>query len=211
MPKYELELAFDPDVLETVKESGQQIKIAKPVKGESPNVIWLSVDAFQSNVITWEEECGIYVSDTGIQHGAHIRKISEVEFPAADAACYTFTNNHVFDGPSTGRNIPDGTYAAYNEVDYEKYPSLTFGLTQSAMVNKKPQERKPLSATSVLSKQLIEITPLTEVYIWLQAEFTSETIISKVSGNHSKAQFGGGVTHLSMKYMPKLGTFQVMK
>lgn len=208
MPSYELELNFEPDVLETVQKAGQQIKIAKPVNGESPNVIWLSVDPFQSNVITWEEQYGIYVSDTKIQHGAHITKISETNFPASDHAYYRLTNANVFKGPFTDRDVRAGTFAAYNEVDYDKYQSLTFGLTQTALVNAKPHERKPLSATPVLSRQAVEMTPFTHIYIWLQAEFASETIISRIIGMPTMAKFGGDVQRLSLKYRPQLGTFQ---
>lgn len=208
MPSYQLDLSFDPSTLEDIQKAGQTIKIAKPINGESPNVVWLSVDPFQSNVISWEEQYGIYASDTTLKQGARINKISETDFPASDKAYYQLTDAHVFKGPYPDGDVGAGVYAAYNEVDYSKYQSLTFGLTQSALVNQEPRDRRPLSASPVLSRQAIEMTPFTTIYIWLQAKFVGETVISRIFGTPTVATFGGGVQAMSLKYKPELGTFQ---
>ena len=84
---------------------------------------------------------------------------------------------------------------------------LTFGLTQSALINQKPAERKPISATPVLATQFANMTPFSTVYIWLQSQFASETIITTITGKTSKARFGGGVNDLALKYDPNLGVF----
>ena len=44
------------------------------------------------------------------------------------------------------------TFASNNNMPYNQYPMLTFGLSQSAMISKKPAERKPISAQAVLSQ-----------------------------------------------------------
>ncbi|MNT20658.1 hypothetical protein D3C72_1559730 [compost metagenome] len=92
-------------------------------------------------------------------------------------------------------------------MPYTQYPALTFGLSQSAMVSKKLAERKPISAQSVLSQQQIQMTPFTNVYVWLQSQFASETIITKIIGNNAVARFGGGVTDITLKYDPNRGIF----
>jgi hypothetical protein len=148
MPNYTLQLLIDAKDLPIIKAAGQRITLAKPVNSSSPNVIWLSVDPFQSTEISWQEQYGIYASTTLIQEGASIAKLSETDFPAQDGAYYTFTTGNVFTGPDQG-SVQPGSYGAQNNTDYSTYPVLTFGLTQSAMVNQVNAERKPLSATPV--------------------------------------------------------------
>ena len=65
----------------------------------------------------------------------------------------------------------------------------------------------PISATSVLATQQITMTPFTNVYVWLQSTFRSETIITNVTGNSAKAQFGGGVNEISLTYNSAAGIF----
>ncbi|MGH8085052.1 MAG: hypothetical protein ACREPV_07230 [Lysobacter sp.] len=207
MPSYNLQLQFDKKSLKEVKSAKQRIMIAKPVNSASPNVIWLSIDPFESTEVSWSEEYGIYASTTAVQHGASITKISETGVPAQDGAYYNLTPETVFDGPYTDPSIPRGTFAASNSVPYAEYPSLTFGLTQSALINEKPVDRKPISASSVLATQVVAMTPFTDVFIWLQADFAGETIITRIFGTHTVAKFGGGTTDISLRYNPQLGKF----
>jgi len=207
MSNYRLQLQFDKNTLHEIKQAKQRVMLAKPVNGEDPNVVWLSVDPFESTEIEWSEEYGIYVSSTGVQHGAAIRKISETEIPAQDGDLYELTDEATFRGPIDDDNVPRGSFAAHNKMHYEDYPSLTFGLTQTALINQKPAERKPISATPVIATQHAVMTPFTHVYIWLQAEFESETIITKISGDPTIVRFGGGVDEMSLTYQPKVGKF----
>ncbi|MCQ4166517.1 hypothetical protein [Tahibacter harae] len=207
MPDYRLQLLIDPADLNVIRAAGQRITLAKPVNSDSsPNVVWLSIDPFQSTEVQWAEEYGIYASTTAVQQGASITKLSETGVPAQDGATYSFTAGATFNGPFGG-GVPRGTYGAQNDMPNSNYPMLTFGLTQSALINQKPVERKPISATPVLATQFASMTPFTSVYIWLQSQFASETIITKIVGRTSKARFGGGVTDLSLKYDAGLGVF----
>jgi hypothetical protein len=206
MPSYRLQLLIDQQVLPIIKGAGQRITLAKPVGGGSPNVIWQSIDPFVSTEVAWEEQYGIYASTVAITNGAQITKMSETDIPAQDGAYYSFTPATVFSGPFTG-SVPRGSYQANNDVPFNAYPSLTFGLTQSAMINQSPSDRKPISATSVLATQSALMTPFTNIYVWLQSNFRSETIITQITGNSSVAKFGGGVDTITMKYDPNLGVF----
>lgn len=207
MPSYRLQLLIDPKDLEIIRASQQRITLAKPVSAESPNVIWLSIDPFQSTEVSWAEEYGIYASTTAIQQGASITKLSETGVPAQDGANYSFTSGATFNGPFSDGSVARGSYGAQNDMPSGNYPVLTFGLTQSALINQKPIERKPISATPVLATQFATMTPFTTVYVWLQSQFASETIITKIVGRSSKAKFGGGVDDLSLKYDATLGVF----
>lgn len=208
MSDFNLKLLIDEADLMNVRSSGQRITLAKPVNSEaSPSVVWLSIDPFEGTDVSWKEEYGIYASTTAIVEGASIAKLTETDIGALDGANYTFTSNAVFEGPFTTQGVPPGTFGAQNDMPYSDYPLLTFGLTQSAMVNQKPADRKPISATPVLATQFSSMTPFTTVYIWLQSQFASETIITKITGKSAKAKFGGGITDITLKYNPSLGLF----
>lgn len=207
MPDYSVKFLIDSTDLTYIKAAQQRITVAKPVNGGSPNVIWLSIDPFQSTDVSWSEEYGIYASTTAISNGAEISKLSQTDEVAVAGAYYTLTTATVFNGPFTGKNVPAGSFGVQNDVPNSSYPVLTFGLTQSALVNQKPTERKPLSATPVLATQFAEMTPYTIVYAWLQSQFKSETIITTITGKSAKITLGGTVNNVTLKYNPELGMF----
>ncbi|MCM2438566.1 hypothetical protein HGO34_02390 [Agrobacterium vitis] len=209
--KYSLSLTFDTDVLANIKAAGQTVAIAKTVGTGAPNVLWLTIDPFQSNTIEWEEDYWIYASTVNVSNGASINKLTEVTpGPALDGGYYDLNENSIF-GPFRKNNsvfpVATGSYAAINNMSYEQYPSLTFGLSQTALVNQTLQERKPISAQTVLATQSVRMTPFTEVYLWLQSEYKSQTIITEISGTTSVAQFGGSITDIALKYDPIHGLF----
>ncbi|MUZ72925.1 hypothetical protein GOZ90_09540 [Agrobacterium vitis] len=220
--KYSLSLTFDTDVLANIKAAGQTVAIAKTVGTGTPNVLWLTVDPFQSNTIEWEEDYWIYASTVDVSNGASINKLTEVNpgaatkltqvnpGPALDGGYYDLNANSIF-SPFRKNNsvlsVATGTYAAINNMNYEDYPSLTFGLSQTALVNQTLHERKPISAQTVLAKQSVHMTPFTEVYLWLQSEYKSQTIITEISGTTSVAQFGDSITDIAVKYDPIHGLF----
>lgn len=208
MANYSLSLTITQADLNIIKGAGQRITLAKPVSSGDPNVVWLSIDPFQNTTVEWKEEYWIYASTSEITQGTQIAKISEVSpGPAQDAGYYTFTSAATFTPFTKETNIAEGTYVANNEMPFSQYPVLTFGLSQSALVSKKPVERKPISAQSVLSRQKMEATPFTNVHVWLQSQFASETIITRIVGNSTVAKFGGGVNEISLAYDANKGVF----
>ncbi|MGV2130162.1 hypothetical protein ACQZ4Q_04350 [Agrobacterium vitis] len=220
--KYSLSLEFDTNVLANIKAAGQTVAIAKTVGTGTPNVLWLTVDPFQSNTVEWEEDYWIYASTVDVSNGASINKLTEVNpgaankltqvspGPALDGGYYDLNVNSIF-SPFRKNNsvlsVATGTYAAINNMNHEDYPSLTFGLSQTALVNQTLHERKPISAQTVLAKQSVRMTPFTEVYLWLQSEYKSQTIITEISGTTSVAQFGDSITDIAVKYDPIHGLF----
>lgn len=211
MTTYSLTLHFDGSVLTNIKAAGQRVAIAKPVGSGGPNVIWLDIDVFPSTTIEWEENYWIYASTDEIVDGATINKMTETDpGPALDGGYYDLQPSSVF-GPYRKNNqilnVPNGTYAMINQMPYDQYNSLTVGLSQTALINKKPEERKPISAQSVLATQHAKMTPFTNLYIWLQSEYTSQTIITEIAGNPTVARFGGSVTDMDLTYDPIHGVF----
>ena len=206
---FSLTLNFNPENLELINGASQKVALAKPAGGSSVEVIWLAFDPFESNTVTWEENYWIYAStcSTAVT-GEQITKLSEVQpGPAVDGAYYPFSNNATFGDYVSTADVDVGTYAAINNMSWDKYPTLTFGLAQSAMINDKLADRKPLSASTVLATQEIKMTPFTDVYIWLESHHESSTIITNITGNKTDVTFGGGVNDIAVTYDGKSGSF----
>jgi hypothetical protein len=211
MSQYSLSFVIEPKDLDVINKAGLRITLAKSITGEDPsNVAWVVIDPFGGNTVEWEEQYGLYASTVEVKKGAKITKLSETGLPATDAAYYKFSESATFKGPLMDGaigSIPKGTYAALNGMPSDKYPALTFGLTQSALVNQTPQERRPLSASSVPSQYNIKITPLTVVYAWLEAKIVSGTIITEIAGPSTMIKLGGGITSMQLTYNAKQGKF----
>lgn len=209
MASYELDLQIDSSSLKTLKAAGLNITIAKPVGGKDPNVAWLVFDPFEGNIVTWDENYSIYASPSPIiQNGATISRLSETSFPAQDAAYYSFTSSATFSGPFTGTGAPmSGSYAVNNDMPSSQYPSLTFGLQQKASINGTGISESPLNAAVVPAALSVVFTPLTTVYVWLQASFQSGTVITQINGKASVVPFGNGNTKQSLSYDPATGRF----
>ena len=206
---FSLTLDIAPADLEVINSANQKIALAKPVGGSKVEVIWLAFDAFESNTVEWSEDYWIYASTVSTATpGALITKLSEVQpGPAVAGSTYTYSNGATFGAPMKNPEVGKDSFSAVNDMDYSKYPSLTFGLSQSAQINQKLQDRKPISASSVLATQSIQITPYTEVYVWLEGHFESSTIVTDVTGKQASAKFGGGINAITMAYDAKSGIF----
>jgi hypothetical protein len=209
MSNYTLDLAIDSASLQIIKAAQLKITISKPVGPSSPNVIWLVFDPFQGNKVEWQEEYRLYASPTPTtQNGAVISRLSETDNPVNDAVYYSFISSATFSGPFTGSGAPGtGSYKVVNNMPNTSYPALTFGLEQKASINGNGINPSPLNAAVVLAALNATFTPLTIVYVWLQAQFTSGSIITEVNGNASIVTFGGSVTSKSLTFNPATGTF----
>ena len=208
MPSYSLTLEISSADLAVIKAAGMRVTLAKPVGSGDPSVIWLAIDPYQSTVIQWDEQYWIYASTTAIVHGATVTKLAEISpGPAIDAGIYSFGPSGEFGAFEPISSIPAGTYAVANYMPYSQFPLLTFGLSQSAQVSQQLAERKPISVQPVLSQQKTELTPSPQIFIWLQNQFSSETIITRIIANVTIARFGSGISDLTMVYNPQLGIF----
>lgn len=202
-----LNLLIDRDDLRTIRDAGENVLIAKPTQGEQTNVAWLDFDPFEANTVEWTEEFGLYVSNSSMEHGANIQKLSDV-FPAAERAFYALEDDATFHGP-TGQQAPAGAFGADNQMPHAQYPSLTFGLTQSAVVNGNAINFKPINAQPVPAGQEATFTPLTTLYVWLDATIKSQTVITNVTSRQTKVVFGGAVQEQTLRYDPSAGMFVV--
>lgn len=207
--EYDLELSIDTDSLRVLKAAQMKVVLAKPVNdpGAAPNAVWLVFDPFEQNSVQWREEYGLYASNTAIANRAMIQKMSQVKPPATDQASYSFNADATFTGPFTGGDTPKGTFAVGNNMPTSSYPSLTFGLMQNAVVNNIKAEFKPVNAATVPAGTTVSFTPLTTIWVWLQADLVSGTVLTSVVSKAYVATFGGSKSTISLAYDPSRGGF----
>lgn len=202
-----LNLLIDRDDLRTIRDAGENVLIAKPTEREATNVAWLDFDPFEANSVEWSEEFGLYVSNTAMEHGASIQKLSDV-FPAAERAVYALEDDATFHGP-TSQQVPPGAFGVDNQMPTTEYRALTFGLTQSAVVNGNQLDFRPINAQSVPAGQESTFTPKTTLFVWLDATIESQTVITHVTSRQTKVVFSGAVQEHTLRYDASVGKFVV--
>lgn len=207
MTTYTLQLQISPADLNHLRAAQMRIILGRPLtSAASPDVAWASIDPLSSTDIHWDEEYGIYASTTSLQQGATIRKISQTHMPAQRGARYVFNPSATFSGPFPGGGAPD-SYTVQNDVPPNQYQLLTFGLTQSLMINHMLLDDAPISATPVRARQTTTLTPGSSVLIWLQANLSSGTFMTRIPGNSTTVRYAGGVTSATLRYDPAPGMF----
>lgn len=206
MPRYQLNLQIDSQSLSMLRAAGQRITIGRSVNGGSPNVAWIVFNPLMSNTITWEEAYGLYASTVNLANGASIYPMAAVEPPGRQASTYPFLPAMYFGNPVQG-GPPPGSYGIQNTAPMSQFPMLTFGLTQTAVVNGAGTPSQVVSATPLLSQMSAVLTPSTTIYVWLQSMFGSSTFISNLSGPTTRVTFGGSVTSQTLMYDPNRGVF----
>jgi hypothetical protein len=189
--------------------SGSNIVVAKPSEGgpqgSTPNVAWVVFRPLESNTMTWTEEYGIYASNVELKNGALLTQLSRSEFPALDGKIYEFAPNGTFGAPSAGGEA--GSFSVLNSYDNPPRKYLTFGLCQDATVNGELAEGNAISAATVLYQSTAVMTPYTTVYLWVQSQVRSNSVLTVVTSPMTKVTFGGTTTNISLAYDPATGKF----
>lgn len=203
MANYTLSLAFSQAQLEVLYMTGSNIVVAKPTEGSAPNVAWQVFRPMEANSISWEEQYGIYASTAEIHNGAKLSQLSRTEFPATGGGQYTLSPHATF-GLSGGAGERSSYYATNS---YPEKPFLTFGLFQDATVNGQQVAGNAISAAPVLLESTARMTPYTTLYVWVQSEVMSNTVVTQVTSPQTKVVFGGGVSDVALEYESAKGIF----
>lgn len=197
---YQLTLLIDAADLPALRDLGLRIILAKPVT--SIDVIWQTLDLAESTTIVWrDDQCGLYASKVAYENGEIISTVAEVPIPASAGTYYAFTSHMAFDGPHTG-----GTPGAY-QIDNQSSSMLTFGVAQSAQINGALSPGAPISATPIPPSQLLAMTPLPEIGVWLQATLSSGEIVTFIDVNYIMVNYATGVSAVTLQYDATAGLF----
>ncbi|SFD26319.1 hypothetical protein SAMN05518672_1011339 [Chitinophaga sp. CF118] len=203
MSTYILNTAFTDKQLDMLYITGTNVIIAKPTGGGTPNVAWQVFKPMQSNQLSWGEEYGIYASTSGVTNGAILSQLSSVPVGAATNKLYTLEPSSKISGPASGGSA--GSYTLLNKYAEKDY--MTVGLYQNANVNGTDIIGNALSAAPVLLSSTASMTPYTTVYIWLQSQVISNTVVTTVTSPMTILKFGGEVTEISVAYDSASGKF----
>lgn len=207
MTTFTLQLQIRPADLDHLRAAQMRIILGRAsMPAVSPNVVWAAIDPFPSTDIQWDDDYGIYASTTSLQQGATIAKTAQTGVPAQRGARYVFNPSATFSGPFPGGAAPD-SYAVQNDVAPNQFQLLTFGLTQSLLINHRLFDDAPISATPVLARQTATLMPGSSVLIWLQANLSSGTFMTRILGNPTTVRFVGGKTGATLSYDPASGIF----
>ncbi|HET9627680.1 MAG TPA: hypothetical protein VFP84_40260 [Kofleriaceae bacterium] len=205
MPTFTLKTDFTQDDLTRFLASGSNVVVAKPNAGGFPNVAWVVYRPLISNTMTWDDKYGIYASNSDIINGAQLTQMSQTEFPAVDGKNYVLNSAGFFGGPSSGGE--PGSYSAVNQYNNLPKGYLTFGLFQNARINGQEVSGNAVSAAPVIYQSTAVMTPFTTVYLWIQSQVKSNTVVTNVTSPMTEVVFGGSVTTMSLEYDSTSGKF----
>ncbi len=203
MIDFELRIAFTDEQLQTIYQTNTNVVIAKPTSESDPNVAWQVFKPLRSNKLTWEEQYGIYASTCSMQNGALLEQLSNVPIPAATNKLYTLEPSGIISGPTTGGS--PNAFALQNLYEPSNY--MTVGLYQDATVNGTDIIGNAISAAPVMLASTALMTPFTTVYIWLQSQIESNTVITTVTSPMTELKFGGAIDSISVAYDTASGKF----
>ena len=176
MAAYNLTIQLSNEDVHTINAAQQKIVIVKQVGGSSGSpVAWVTFSPFENNLVSWEQEYGVYASTTQVQAGATIQKTSAVN-PATSGVIYPFETGSF--GDPTG-NAGTNNYGVENEYSQQ----FTFGMAQSVTANGSKYDAAALNAVPVLSNEQAIFTPIEIVSVFLHAQFNNGVIISNITSN----------------------------
>ena len=198
-----MKVAFTDKQLDVLYATGTNVIVAKPTGGGTPNVAWQVFKPMQSNKLSWGEEYGIYSSTSSVTNGAILSQLSSVPVGAAMNKLYTLEPSAKISGPASGGSA--GAFSLLNKYAEKDY--MTVGLYQDANVNGTDIIGNALSAAPVLLASTASMTPFTTVYIWLQSQVISNTVVTTVTSSMTILKFGGEVTEISVSYDSASGKF----
>ncbi|EGG13645.1 hypothetical protein DFA_11406 [Cavenderia fasciculata] len=172
MTSYELKFAFTQAGLAALASAQEKVCVVKSVNGKVSNVVWVTFKPFLNNQLSWQETYGLYSSSSQIQNGATINRLSTLK-NAAKGHQYPFNSSGFFDQANSVSVKGYGIVNNYGE-------SLTFGLTQTALVNG-VQVDSELNATTVLGNQSAEYTPIVTLSVYVASQQNNGSVISSIT------------------------------
>lgn len=205
MPKYQLNITFEQEDLPTVLDAKEKVTIVKQTNSDS-KVAWVTFSPFLHNNVKWEDNYSLYCSNSEIQSGAVITKLSDIS--ASSGLTYNF-NKGVFADPYPDNTLPPNSYGLKNSM--AEYKSLVFGLAQDIVVNNQAVPNHPISATEVPYSHTTSFTPYEIVEVYLEANISSSMVVTTTRSKAIVVKFGGEISEITLKYNRTTGEFYQIK
>ncbi len=204
--QFSISMAFSQTDLDRFYATGTNVVVAKPAGGGTPNVAWIVYRPLMANGISWEENYGIYMSNSDVINGAELTQMSATPYPASAGTLYTMTASGSITGPQTAGGTP-GSYTIANQYNNLPKGYLTSGLYQNAIVNGASVVGNAVSAAPAIFQSTAQMTPFTTVYLWTQSQVKSNTVVTTVTSAMSRVQLGGSITSAALVYDSSTGLF----
>lgn len=204
MPNYQLTLNIKPADLTTIVEARESIIVAKSPASGRPTAAWLTVKPLDANEVLWADDYGLYASNS---YGS-ITSMVTTPYPSQSGVCYPLTNEGQFKSPLTCPvQMSSNDYGVVNR--YERFPSMTCGLLQSALVNQETRSPEPVSAEIIPLNQQAVFQPMRTVWVWLQSDLTSGTRldVGQAISKPAIVTYGAGVMSQALVYDSSQGMF----
>lgn len=195
---YQLTIELTSKQLDAFGETESRIAIAKTEGGSSPSVVWQSLRPIEELTMTWEENYGIYATETEMKGGAKIVSTARTKGNAVKGEEYALAKNGFFVAQENPGN--PGSYYATNLYTSNERP-MGFGLTQAAETSAGGAlPVNPISYAPVLPLSKAAMTPHTTLNIWLQSSVLGGSVVTEITGPQTKLEFGGKNTEYSLIY-----------
>lgn len=184
MSSYELNVLFTESDVQKINLNKQKLTLVKTLSSGSQSALaWLSISPFEKNQITWSNTFGLYVSNTKVEAGAKIFKIS-AQNPASDQHCYPFRNG-IFIEP---RKLEEPFRNKY-QIKNETAQDLTFGLTQGIVFNGNKFDANPLNAVTVFENETATFSAIEKVKVYLSTCEDNGVVISEINSEAIELDF----------------------
>ena len=205
MSTFIINTSFTQEDLDRFYATGTNVVVAKPTSGGEPNVAWVVYRPLIENTMNWEEQYGIYASNSEIQNGAQLVQTSQTDYPAVTGQIYVLNLSGYFNEPVSGGAT--NVYTTENEYDNLPKGYMTMGLYQNANVNGEDVTGNAVSAASVLYQSTAVMTPYTTVYLWTQSQVQSNTVVTDVTSAMTMVTLSAADPEASLRYDSSSGTF----
>lgn len=158
-----------------------------------------------NNIIEWNSECSLYASNSEVQSGAILHKLSETK--AVPQTVYRFKNG-VFYDPLPYDIVGFNTYAMENK--FSEFQKLTFGIAQDVMINGEMFANKPVNALYVPYGHTATITPLEKLDVYLKSDVENSTIVGNPLNEELTISYKEKTEYI-VEYDDKLSRFYIVK
>jgi hypothetical protein len=148
--------------------------VATKLMATGAAIAWRTFQPVQKNIVTWNDNYGIYATTTELAPGNRIIMNTVTDVPVQIEWTYTFEKGQF----SAASNGTANVFTVANQMN----GMFSFGLAQQSVANN-VTAITPLSAISALFNQEIFISPPGEIFIFLSSVECSGTILYEISSN----------------------------
>jgi len=198
MASYSLKALIDDNLVKQFNQNNQKVVIVKEAPKNSSPVAWVTFSPFEINTVSWEENYGVYASNTIMEDKAKIEKSSFS--PASEKQGDSFTSGSI-SPQEADKDLASNTYEVKNAM---MEPSqLTFSLAQDVEAND-VSEGSSINAVQIMFNE--PITPHDKVSIFIKSDLDDGMVIPLIDDQALQLDFGNQ-TEIIIKYDPSIGGF----